>query len=276
MTTQPQPPEPTSGPFGIVEMGLDIIMSILGVGGGELTLLGLSQKIDNLRTELCQSVDVLTRFGCRIVRALGRMLNALAAAWQWFQAHVLAKIQKLANKLSRLIDKVLKPYLDFMRKIREAIMRIYNTFFRPIIQLIESLRRVLAILKLFHIKWADRLDRRLARLEGRIMAPIYDLLRHTSIAGSWLNLLLTLKYTLQRPIFVRTLWAYQGDVVRTFWDAQSMFPPAVSGPPTPPAPAPPTSQEIAQEWMDYLTTGGGPLATSIDAGMAQLNGMLQT
>jgi len=272
MTTHPEPPEPTSGPFGIVEMGLDIIMSILGVGGG-ITLLGLAERIDNLRMNMCSELDKLTRFGCRIVRALGRMLNALAAAWQWFQAHVLAKLQKLANKLGRLIDKVLKPYLDFMRKIREAIMRIYNTFFRPIIQLIESLRRVLAILKLFHIKWAQRLDARLARLEGRIMAPIYDLLRHTSIAGSWMNLLLTLHYTLQRPIFVRTLWAYQGDVVRTFWSSQSMFPPA--NPPT--APTPPTldqtGRQATQDLQDYLTADSGPLAASIQAGMTYLQNL---
>ncbi|MGC9969431.1 MAG: hypothetical protein ABSE56_02455 [Bryobacteraceae bacterium] len=262
-------PAGAAGPVGIVVAVIGTIVSlfqtIFGGGGSDPTA-----ALNSLRDSVVTLGQNLTTFACRLARALGKLLTALHDMWIFVIRPILEKIQQLATRLSRLIDKVLKPYLDFMRRMRQLIMDIYNRFFRPIIQFIESIRRVLAIFKLFHMKWAQRLDARLARLEGRVMSPILALLRHTSVAGSWLNLLLTIQYTLQRPIFVRTLWAYQGDVVNTFWGSQSFNPPA-----TPPAaPAPPdlqqTGQTAQQNLKDLLTADSGPYAASIQDALQKM------
>jgi len=189
---------------------LSAIASIFMGGISAVTKAAISQ----LRDALSWLGDNLARVAVRIAGWIRAVFAALQVIWTRVIRPALEHIQKIFDRLRRLIDKVLKPYLDFMDKIRRQIMLIYNTYFRPIIQLIESMRRALAILRLAHIHLADQLDQKLARLEAKISKPVLDALRRTSVAGRWMNVLLTARMILQQPIFCNSAYAYQGTLQR--------------------------------------------------------------
>jgi len=180
--------------------------------------------LKELRDALIRLADDIARAIHRVAGWVDKAMHGLAWLWRNVIRPMLKHIQKLFDRLNRLIDKVLKPYLDFMDNVRRQIMLIYNTYFRPIIQLIESMRRALAILRLAHIHLADQLDQKLARLEAKISKPVLDALRRTSVAGRWMNVLLTARMILQQPIFCNSAYAYQGTLQRHL--INSFTPPA--------------------------------------------------
>ncbi len=243
---------------------LSAIASIFTGGMAALT----KNAINQLRDAISWVADNLSRVAGRIARWVDSAMRGLAYVWRNIIRPVLLHIQQIFDRVRRLIDRVLKPYLDFMERIRRQILMIYNLYFRPIIQLIESLRKMLAILRLAHIKFADKLDAQLARLEAKISWPVQEALRRTSVTGRWINVLLTAKMLLQQPILVNSLVAYDGAWINHFYNAQSK-------PLTPAEKAelyaerPEVTPEMAaQQVRDYFTTGGGPIALEIQDALA--------
>jgi hypothetical protein len=247
------------------------ITSLLAGGASAATASAINKLWDAakmLRDAIITLADNIARAIGRVARWADAAVRGLRYIWSAIIRPILNAIQKFFDRLGKLIDKVLKPYLDFMNKIRRQIMQIYNIYFRPIIQVIETMRRMLAILRLAHIKWADKLDARLARLEAKVMWPIREMLKRTNTLPGWFNVLLTAKYLLQYPIFINSMVAYDGAWINHFYNAQSKtWKPedrAALEAETPEV----TPAMAAQQLREYFTTGGGPLAEDIMEALA--------
>jgi hypothetical protein len=90
--------------------------------------------------------------------------NYIKAAIKWLADHV----QKLRAWLKRTIG----PLITRLQKIKKW----YDTHILPqqlkMLKMIQAARRVLGILRLFHVKWAAKLDNSLADLQNRIEESI--------------------------------------------------------------------------------------------------------
>jgi len=199
--------------FAIVSAVVSVIGGLFQIFKGGVSG-AVKAALEGLRGSLASVADSLMRFAWKIANALAKVLEALQKLWTRVLQPMLDKIEKITQRIGRIIDKVLKPYLDFMYRVRRILLEIYAKFFRPIIQLIDTLRRALSILRIAHIKWADQLDARLARLEAKIASHITAALRRTSVAGRWMNVLLTARMLLQQPILCNSVYAYQGTLQR--------------------------------------------------------------
>jgi hypothetical protein len=232
------------------------------------------QELKELRDAIIWVADNVARVIGRVARWADAAVRGLRWIWTNVIRPILYHIQQLFDRLAKLIDKVLKPYLELMRKIREQIMLIYNVYFRPIIQVIETMRRMLAILKLANIKWADKLDARLARLEGKIIGVLQEMLAWTNKLPGWFNVLLTAKYLLQYPIFSNSMDAYAGTWVKQFYNAQSK--PLTPEEQAAIAAAPPAKPVavVLGEVRDYLTAGAGPAALPTAEALAHIRAAL--
>lgn len=82
----------------------------------------------------------------------------------WLLTHV----QKIRDWLKR----TLKPVLDFFQKLKHW----YDTHVLAqqlrVLRMIQTIRRFLSILRIFHIHWADKLDQALADVQNRIQQSI--------------------------------------------------------------------------------------------------------
>ncbi|SRR6266571_3679649 len=72
-------------------------------------------------------------------------------------------------RLKAAIRKWIDDHLGWLLRLRAAFDRWFKNTIVPILNLIQRLRAVLAVFRIFHLKFADKLDRLLGRLESKII-----------------------------------------------------------------------------------------------------------
>src|SRR6266849_2216934 len=150
----PPPVEPPSG------WGIAINIGGLAVFGAIIT------RIIDQVYKLIASITALI---LRTFRTLGQFLlhvwqNYVKKAITWLASHY----QKLRAWLKRTITPIIKRL--------EKIKKWYDTHILKqqlrMLQMIQTMRRFLGILRVFHVKWAAKLDGTLADLQNRIEQSI--------------------------------------------------------------------------------------------------------
>ena len=122
---------------------------------------------------LLSGLIAVANFLLTMLRHIGRFFRNV---WEnWIKKGVL-KLLDLYAKLMEKVRAFLEPILKWIRKIRDLIDYWYNKIFGPILDLIHKVRGVLQVFRVFNLKFARKLDERLARLERKIVEP-YLLIR---------------------------------------------------------------------------------------------------
>ena len=88
--------------------------------------------------------------------------------WDHFFKGILTRIANAIIALHRWLEDHLGPVIRFLMKVRAYIDRIFNRYIRPILNMIQRVRQVLAVFRALHIKLAEELDAQLARIQGDI------------------------------------------------------------------------------------------------------------
>ncbi len=176
----------------------------------DLVLAGIFSQIQNALTAIGNALkaawNILSRLG-------GMILTFLQHMWYNVLHGLVLAVQDVAGALKAVYDDVLKPLLGWLQKIRQKILDIWKRFVVPLLIIIQDIRRVLAILGAFHIKFAQKLDQKLAQLEGKITQPLLLVLGMVNSVANWLNLIVTAGYLLQRPMFLNSLQRYAGAAI---------------------------------------------------------------
>jgi len=89
---------------------------------------------------------------------------------------------------SRLKD-FFGPVIDILKKIHDWYNIVWKSVVVPILNVIQRLRQSLVLLRIFHVKWAQKLDTDLAQLEGKIVSNFLLAKRWINLASNWINLL---------------------------------------------------------------------------------------
>jgi len=198
--------------------------------------------------------------GARLIKtALARAFNALLHLKP-------SDIWHAAKRIKKRIDDARAWWRDHVQapldRIRAQIHQLYRTFFRPIINIIESMRGAVRILGIFNRRLAARLDQRLAWLEGKVMWPITTMLHRLNEISSYVRAVFTASGLLDRLVVIESI---RRDALLV-WEVLTN-PRAVIYHPTPPGPprsAPKELHDLINAADVYLKTGGGPLAPGMD------------
>lgn len=174
---------------------------IIIIGADAATLASVERAVSALAT----TIGGLKSIAGLITGAIARVLSLGALLWTSILKPLLEKIRAIAKRIDRILEKILKPQLDAMKAARQAILDIYNRFIRPFIVLIESIRRVIRILQLLHIHVFDALDRQLAKLEGKLLAPIIAALQRVNTLGNWVSFILNLRLLIHRGLLLGSI-----------------------------------------------------------------------
>jgi hypothetical protein len=166
--------------------------------------------ISALQQVLAGAVGALKGLAGLIINAIGQAIAALALLWTQILKPLLSAIAKLAQRIRDVIDKVLKPYLAWMKQVRASILDLYNRFVRPIIVIIQKIRQVISIFRLLHIHVLDGLDKQLAKIEGKILRPIYAALYRVNTLGNWVSFILNARLLIWRGLILGSIAANRG------------------------------------------------------------------
>lgn len=237
------------------------------VGTVDLVLGGIVAGIQTALTDIGNALKAAWNI---LSRLSGLILRFLQQMWVYVIAGLIRAVNTLATALKDLYDNVLKPVVGVLQQVRQKILDLWKRFIVPMLVVLQDIRRILTILSLFHIGFAQKLDAKLADMERRVTQPLFYLLSFTNGVANFINLIVTARYLLQKPLFLNSLGAYAGEALNLQLNAMT---PAVT-----PAGIVAASQSnglptVAQSESDartYLATGGGDYATLIEQQRAQL------
>jgi hypothetical protein len=234
-----------SGLWGVLVTSIDaVIVAVISQIQKAVTALGQA---------LQAAYQILSRLG-------GFILNLLKTIWDDVVKGLVRALQDIRQLLKDLYDDVIKPALAALQQIRQRLLDIYTRLIRPLILIIQRLRQFLAILKLFHIGFATKLDNALADIQRRITQPLFFLLSYVNTVANWLNLILTAGYLLQRPLWLFSLNAYKGSTINLLTNAMTVPVSAADLSAAQAASAPPTPAQASADTLNYLQNDSGPVA----------------
>lgn len=263
---------PVGAAGGPITFGISLVTSILGslFGGlfGGPDVGKLAQAVNDLRSALASTADQLKRFSWSVAFGLGKLFSAFHDIWSTFFDGLWGLVKNLARALWKVMGEILPKLIDVVRKVRTLIDTIYTKYVRPILNHIQLIRRYLAILRALHVPFAAKLDGYLVKVEGKIIGPFLYVLRTLNGFGGWFNVILTTRGTIQRAVFVRSLWENQGAAVNLWWASQLAGGSGGAVVTTPGAGSVTQAAAIADVQV-YAQTGGGQLAIDLAPAIAE-------
>lgn len=151
---------------------------------------------------------------------LGRKVLAFGhRAWQFFEglytdllAPAWRKFWKLVDTARTFLERIFKPVLRVLFRLRHVVLDVYDKFVRPVLDTIDAVRQGLRLLSATGVDWARRLDDWLGRLQERINAPFLLALRKLNEVINIVNRITTADGFFQRLILWRSLVRYERDM----------------------------------------------------------------
>lgn len=148
-----------------------------GIFGGLGSILSdVQQFLSQLLSLLIQGFAFIGQVLLQVVtffaQAIGKLFGLLRHVWDFIVKDVLAKILKYVQIAHAWLEAHLRPVINFLKKVRALYDRWYRLYVRPYLQMIQRLRRYIAILRLLHIHFADWLDKKLAAEEAFVSKTV--------------------------------------------------------------------------------------------------------
>lgn len=202
---------------GIVDGGLNTVWSAVTGAIDAIVLVAISAIQDAL-TALGNAIKAVWAI---LSRMAGFILNALKSLLRDVVKGLIQVFEDIRNILKKITKDILVPLAKGIVAARDRLLKIYKQFIRPLLVWMQDVRRILNILAVFHVPFAQKLDAKLADLERRITAPFLLLLRYSNAVANWMNLIVTARYLLQKPIWLWSLNAYKGESINLLTSAMN-------------------------------------------------------
>lgn len=261
-----------TGPGAVVTVIVGILSSLFGpiFGGGN----DANGAIKQLRDEVVNVSNSLLQVLVQVARALGKVLGAIGALLLGLFKPILKVLAKVLEKLIDIYFKHLKPIIDTIQKIRARVMRIYEKYLRPVLLAFQKVHQVLTVLRLFHLKFAAKLDAELQNLEAKIFRPLYQMLGYINNIANMLNLVFDGALVLRRAVILNAMDQTKGSWTRMFWNSQSTPIDAQTFLAIDQEDSPPDDSTVGDYFHEFAWYSTGPLQVELDgtAGIIQTNG----
>lgn len=181
--------------------------------------------------------------------------SALIPMLRWLRDHI--------AQLKAWLKKIFKPLIDNLLLIRKHLLRIYNKFVRPVLEVINVIRFITGTLSRLGVKWAQELDLKLAQIERAIVRNFQTILQHLNRVIDVVDSVVTFDILFQRIPFLRTLVRDAAYLNRIWWHINLDEIEDPGGPGDDGELEPRPIAEDIGELRDFLRTGGGAKAAII-------------
>lgn len=212
----------------------------------------------------------LAWFAINLGGVFGKVYSLLSRFWSGVLRPFIAWTWGRIDKLASWLQRTFAPALKFLETLRLYVLKIYDTYFKPIFDTIEVVRRVLQLLAALHVDFARELDRKLAELEDRLLWPIREAMFRINQVSDWVNRIVTLDGLLQRITLLRSVARDVGRI-GAIWHAAHTRPLTDEerrASPSAPGLKPP--EEAANDFRVYLRTGQSPHLAQLEEALTDL------
>lgn len=162
---------------------------------------------------LVSALWILMKLANAAILDLGKAtIGAFRSSWDFIKATyetVLKpgweKFWLWIDRARKWLDDFFRPVFQFLREMRDQILRWYDFWIRPVLDSIDIARKILGVLTSLGIEWAKALDAELARLEEKISAPFLFALQQINLAIDIIDRVVTADGLFQRLALVRSI-----------------------------------------------------------------------
>lgn len=145
----------------------DIVQQILN------WLLSILQWIWNALVSIAQFIwSILLQVFNWAWAGLKAVATIFRSIWDGFFKRIFLKVLNAITKAHLWLEAKLAPILNFLRKVRALYDHYFRLYVKPFLDVIQKIRRILAVLRFLHIQWAQQLDAVLAKIEGKIARAV--------------------------------------------------------------------------------------------------------
>jgi hypothetical protein len=148
-----------------------LLGAVSALGAGELVLkraLDSEQQIQQAKWQkLIQFLGFQWLLGAGGL--LGKLIDSLQRLWQWIHDHA-------------------QQWYDYIKQLQKWWDTYWKKYVQPVLDMIQRVRRVLLILRLLHIHFADKLDNWLAKYEMELNRVNLTVHGYLSMLMNWASL----------------------------------------------------------------------------------------
>ena len=211
--------------------------------------------------------DVLRGFNKAWGFVKGLYTDLLRPAW--------LKFWKLVDWAKTSLERLFRPVINLLLAIRKHILDFYAHYVRPILDAIDSARRILRILGSLGLDWAKRLDAELGKIQDAIDRPFRILLREVNRIIGIIDSIVTANGLFQRLALIRSIERDMAYINRSMWrrSTRPLTPEEEAAGAA--VPETKTPEEHAEELTRALETNDGRIAYRGDELVADLRLMLE-
>lgn len=172
------------------------------------------------------------------------------------------------------LEKTFGPILQFLRTVRDTLLKYWQEFVQPWLDLIDVTRKGLRVLAALGLDWARQLDAELGKLEDKIQAPFLYLLGKLNEVINAVNLVVGADGLLQRVALIRSMFRdYQycwKAIVKPYSapvdpDTQDQIRQGIAAR---------TLDDVEHDYQQYLRDQTGALSPAVDAAVAAFRARL--
>jgi hypothetical protein len=164
----------------------------------ELAVVWLASAVGWISSRL---IDLFISTGA----VFAKVWDALTGLWERVVVPVIREIDSWYERFRGWLARVVAPLVEWAQRVRDELTLIYRRFVRPILDVIDTTRRVLDILAKLHVPFAAQLDQYLTEAEQWFASEWLRLTGYVNRILDTLDGLLTFDGLLQRFVFIRTL-----------------------------------------------------------------------
>ncbi len=166
-------------------------------GGIQDFFSGLSNFLNSLFRSLFNVLRAVSIFLWSAIVGVAKVLVATIRVLVRGFAHMIndiihgrfADLLEDYRELKKNLHDILDPVIKVLKRYRDLYRRSVLASLRRFLNLIHGVRRILVIFRIFHLKFAERLDRWLVKQESRVIQRDLRLLQGLNTAITWLQLL---------------------------------------------------------------------------------------
>jgi len=197
------------GPIGAVVGAIATFLGLLFRGSGS--------AVDGLKHAVAE-VSGAAYDGLR------RVIHAVKWLARGGLAGLVRRLWELYKSLRERIARFLDPVLRALKAYRDYFDAVFTKYVLPIINLIQRVRQVLAVFRLFGLKFAERLDAQLRQLQARIAEPFEAIRRKINEIINTIYLVLDPLGLIQPGTLILSAIRSLGELLAAMQYAQLSFP----------------------------------------------------
>ena len=190
-----------------------------GISGALASIINYIGGLDTWQTNRVNAL--FGGLGQALGNIFGSIIDWLKHLKDTWLGHLIGSIWDRVKKIYKSIAGAIKKIICIIQAYEDLVQQYEDKILKPIINLIQRVRRVLLIFRIFHFKFAERLDNYLAIQEAKLARIFLFQRRWLNYVIDGLNLIVDPFGLFNEGMYVKSALRSIGDLFGALWGAQN-------------------------------------------------------